>query len=107
MNPNLTPFARRTERVEINGVTFVCRELETAADMTALRDSPDYSYLMMIRCVFMDDGITPAFTDADVDDIKAETSVFRMQKLFKAVHSVNGLDAEEEAKNSEAAPTSS
>ena len=106
MNPNLTAFLRRSEEVEVNGAKFIVRELPTAADMTAMRDNADHSYLLLIGCVFCEDGITPAFSASDIPDIKEQTSVFRMEKLYRAVHRVNGLDAEAEVKNSEAVPTS-
>ena len=104
MNPNLEFFKRREERVLVGGVAFVARELATAADLSALKDDPDYSIKVLIRCIFMEDG-TPAFTDSDVVDIKAETSVFKMSELVRAVHRVNGMDQEAEVKNSEAVTT--
>lgn len=105
MNPNLECFKRREERVVVNGVTFIARELPTAADVAALRDGPDYSLKILVRCVFNEDG-TPAFTDEDIPDIKEKTSLFRMAPLVQAVHRANGMDSEAEVKNLEAAPIS-
>ena len=105
MNPNLKHFLRRSERVEIDGAVFVVKELPTAADLQALRDHADYGLKVVILCTFMEDGVTPAFSDADLADMKNETSVFGMSKLYSAVHKVNGMDREEEVKNSEAAPS--
>jgi hypothetical protein len=104
MNPNLERFKRREERVVVDGVAFVARELSTAADMMALRDDPDYSLKILVRCIFMESG-EPAFTDADIADMKEHTSIFKMAVLVQAVHRVNGMDAEAETKNSDAAPT--
>lgn len=104
MNPNLERFKRREERVTVDGVVFVARELSTAADIQALKDDPDYSMKVLVRCVFMDDG-KPAFTDADVADMKEHASLFKMSMLMGAVHRVNGMDQEAEVKNSEAVST--
>ena len=100
MNPNLERFARRT--AEFDG--FVVKELTTAADLAAIKDDPDYTYKIVVMCVFMPDG-SPAFTDADIPDMKTQSSLSKMSKLFAAVHKVNGMDAEEEIKNSAAAPS--
>ena len=104
MNPNLERFKRREERIPVDGVMFVAKELATAADLSALSDDPDYSLKVLIRCIFMEDG-TPAFTDEDIPDIKAATSVFKMSQLIQAVHRVNGMNQDAEVKNSAAVAT--
>ena len=104
MNPNLERFKRREERVTVDGVVFVAKELATAADLSALSGDPDYSLKVLVRCIFMEDG-TLAFTDSDIADIKTETSVFKMSELVKAVNRVNGMDQEAEVKNSAAVTT--
>lgn len=104
MNPNLEGFARRVEPFELNGTKFVLKELPTAADLSAMRDDPDYSMKVVVMCTFMEDG-TPAFTNADIPDMKAESGLFKMMKLVAAVHKVNGMVEDEEVKNSSAAPS--
>lgn len=105
MNKNLECFARREERVTVGGTVFVARELATAADIVSLRDDADFSLKTLVMCVFMEDGVTPAFTNEDIPDIKSKTSMFRMSALVSAVQRVNGMDKDAEVKNSEAAPT--
>lgn len=104
MNKNLECFARRVEPFELNGTKFVLKELPTAADLSAMRDDPDYSMKVVVLCTFMEDG-TPAFTNADIPDMKGESGLFTMMKLVAAVHRVNGMIADDEVKNSEAVPS--
>ena len=105
MNPNLECFARRVEPFELNGMKFVLKELPTAADLSAMKDDPDYSMKVVVMCTFMEDGVTPAFTLADIPDMKGESGLFKMMKLVAAVHKVNGMVEDEEVKNSSAAPS--
>lgn len=105
MNPLLECMARREERVTIGGTTFVVKELSTAADVVRFNDDPDQSLKVLVRCVYAENGNTPAFTDDDIPDIKNQTSLFRLSELIRAVHRVNGMDAAAEIKNSEAAST--
>jgi endonuclease YncB( thermonuclease family) len=107
MNPLLECMARRSEKVTIGAVTFTVKELNTAADVAQFSGDPDYSLKVLVRCVYVEDGDKLAFSDEDIPDIKEQTSLFRLSDLVRAVHRVNGMDAEETAKNSEAANTQS
>lgn len=104
-NEILQALAAREEEVTIGGHKLLVREMQQAADVTGFKeaDESNATYLMMVRCVFRADG-TPAFTDADIPALRA-SSRKKFSELAKAVHRVNGLDNEQEVKNSSAAPS--
>lgn len=105
MNPNLKAFSRRTATIVIGGITFVVKELASAAEVQSLKDDPDHSYRLAVMCTFNADGVTPAFSDEDIPDMKSETSMSSMTELYRTVSTVNGMDIKAEAKNSSAAPS--
>lgn len=96
-------LAAREERLEIGGIKLVVRELESAADVEALKDQVDAQYKMLVLCVFAEDG-TAAFALDEIPELK-KAGKATLNRLFAAVNRVNGFAAEAEAKNFEAAPS--
>ena len=104
MNPNLDVFKRRVDEFTIGGKKFIIKELTSASDIAALKDDKDYALKVIVRCAFTEDG-AQAFTDSDIPDLRAEMSLQKLNQLFRVVSKVNGMDVEEEIKNSAAVPT--
>jgi hypothetical protein len=95
----------REERITIGGQTLVIKEMTGNADRKPLTDGVDVDWKILVRCVFKEDG-GQLFSDADIPKLK-DSGTTKVGPLLKAVYRVNGLDVEAEAKNSEAAQTSS
>lgn len=98
----LAALAPREERIVINDVVFVLRELDSAADTAALRDQEDSAWKMLVRCCFTESG-NPYFTDADIPVLKTR-ALSRNKRLVEAAMRVNGELVEPEVKPSAAAP---
>lgn len=96
----LAALAPREEKLELGGQRLVARELESAADVEAFKDGVDFTYKLIVRCTFGEDG-ERAFSDEDIPALK-KASNKKLGPLVKAVHRVNGLLVEDEVKNSEA-----
>lgn len=104
MKPEDQEFlAGREERVKLGSRTVIVRELTSAIDLPLLAGDADASYRLLVRSVF-EEGGEPTFTDADIPALKA-ASRRRVSRLLDATVRVNGLDVEEEEKNSVAAPS--
>jgi hypothetical protein len=95
----------REEPVKLAGSTLIVRELSSAADLGATKGDPDIFYRLMMACVFEEDGVTPAMTAEDIPALKAGSRK-KLAPLVLAVQRVNGLDAEDDAKKSEAGQVS-
>lgn len=96
----------RSETIAWAGVKVVIRELDTAADLSAAPDPSDAAYWLLVRCAFYEDG-TPVFAEADIEVLrskKGKASTRKIAPLLRAVNRVNGLDLEDEVKNSVAGP---
>lgn len=104
VNPNIGLFARKSETVEISGRKFVVRQVRRASELVELKDGEDGNYRMLVRCLFDEAGV-PVFTDEDIPALREEASDINFIPLIQAIVRVNGLDVEDRAKNSEAAPS--
>lgn len=100
----LAEIKPREETVKLAGKQLVVREIPSATDLVspdAVPGAPEPYWQIIVRSVFNEAG-EPVFTDADVPALKAG-SKGKLRPLFAAVNRVNGLDVEENAKNSDAA----
>lgn len=104
MSDLLKLLAAREERVTLQGVTLLVREVAAAADVSALANADDMIFKLIIACTFVESG-DPAFTLDDMPRLKSASNV-RLQPLMAAVLRVNGMDIEAEAKNSAASQES-
>jgi hypothetical protein len=107
-------LARRKELIEFHGRKLLVVELENAADV-APEGTPkeDLFWHIMVACIYEAAETPekpgeyemgpPALTAADVPALKGG-SRRATRPLAQAVERVNGLNAEDEAKNSAAAP---
>lgn len=95
-------FAPREETVVMGGETYSVRTKPDDADL--LNPDLDYQYQFVVRSTFDAEG-KAAFTDEDIPALMAAPQVLKA-RLLNAVAKVNGWDAEEEEKNSEAGPSS-
>lgn len=86
----------REERVELGGHVLVVREAGKFSDLAALKGKDDSVYRMLVLCTFAEDG-TPAFTEADLADLKS-CSQMRLLPLVEAVNRVNGFDLKDNEK---------
>lgn len=93
----------REERLVFGKVKLVIKELDGSADNTVLREPEDRSWKLLVRCVFREDNGEPAFSDDDIPVLKKKSPTVTAP-LVVAVQRVNGMNLEEEAKNSDAAP---
>lgn len=103
----------REERITFGGRPLIVRELHSAAEVGTGKDDPDIFYRLMVCCIYEAEEVTPgvfqagpqALTVDDIPHLKAGSRK-KLAPLIHAVQRVNGLDVEEEVKNSEAAQTS-
>lgn len=96
-------LAPREEEIEFAGVKLRVRELETASESEAMRNSKDAVYHLIVLCVLDAEG-NRVFSEQDIPALKA-SSQQKMLPLIAAVHRVMGLSTEDEVKNSDAAPS--
>ena len=102
MLSDLVDFLKqREERIKLGGRALVVRELSSAGDTEPMRDGVDVAWKVLVRCTFLESGES-AFSDEDIPALKA-SSASKLGVLINAVNRVNGLNVEEEVKNSEAA----
>lgn len=97
----------RSEKLTWAGVKVVVSELDTAAELGAQPDAEDAAYWLLVRCTFYEDG-THVFADTDIPILrskKGKASSRKIAPLLRAVNRVNGLDLEDEVKNSGAGPS--
>ena len=95
----LTP---REDKIELGGVTFVLREIDSAADLAALRDGEDTAWKILVRSCFGESG-EPLFTDADIPALK-RGALARNRKLVEAAQRVNRELLDPDVKPSADAP---
>lgn len=96
----------RTETLTWAGQKIVVRELDTAAELGNQPDAEDAAYWLLVRCAFFEDD-TPVFAESDIPLLrskKGRVSTRKIAPLLRAVNRVNGLDLEDEVKNSGAGP---
>ena len=82
------------------GAKVCVQELASASDLIEAMSGEDAGFQMLVRSVTRVDG-TPVFSSADIPALK-RGAMKRLLPLLEAVHRVNGLSVENEAKNSEA-----
>lgn len=104
MSDLLQLLAAREERVTLEGVELVVREVEAAADTAAFIEPGDFVWKLVVASTFDANG-KPAFSYEQVPGLKA-ASKLKLAPLVAAVLRVNGRDIEAEAKNSEASQDS-
>ena len=104
INPNIAHFARKSEPLMIDGRKFTVRQVRSASELVEVKDSDEANYRLIIKCL-CDEAGNPVFTDADIPALKEEASEINFLPVLRAIARVNGLDVEERAKNSEAAPS--
>ena len=95
-------LAAREEKVKLGQLEVTVREMQSAADVSALSEDGDSAWKMVVYSTFDADN-QPLFKLEDIPALKA-TARTRMKPLVDAVMRVNGFDSEYEAKKSEAAP---
>lgn len=99
----LQALAPREEIVDVAGLQVKVREMESAAQSERLTDPGDAFYAGMVLCCFDPETGERLFTDDDIPMLKTRARK-GMKKLVDAVIRVNGYSAEDEIKNSDAAP---
>lgn len=104
MSDLLQLLKTREERVTLEGVELIVREVQAAADTVAFTEPGDFIFKLVVASTFAADG-SPAFTYDQVPALKA-ASKLKLAPLIAAALRVNGRDIEAEAKNSEADPGS-
>ena len=92
----------REERITVGGVKLLVREVTSAAEFAEM-PREDFGYQLVVKCV-LDEAGAPVFTAEDIPALK-NGSRAALLPLFVAVNRVNGLDAAENAKNSDAVPS--
>lgn len=97
----------RSESLVWAGKKIIVRELDTAAELGNQPSSEDAAYWLLVRCVFYEDG-GAVFADEDMPVLrskKGRASSRKIAPLIGACNRVNGLDVEDEVKNSGAGPS--
>lgn len=100
MSDLLQLLQAREERVTLEGVTLLVREVPAAADTAAFLQEGDFIFKLLVASTFNEAGAA-AFTYEQVPALK-NASKLKLRPLLEAVLRVNGLDAEVEVKNSAA-----
>jgi hypothetical protein len=103
MLDDLAEFLKpREEKLKFGKVHLVVKELDGTADHSALKETEDAQWKILVRCIFREDSGQPAFEDKDIPALRKKSPVVTAP-LVNAVNRVNGLSTEEEVKNSDAA----
>lgn len=98
----LAALAPREEIVELGDLRVVLRELDSAADVSSLRDGADSGWKILVRSCFSEAGEL-LFTDDDIPTLK-KGALARNKRLLEAAMRVNGELLDPEVKPSAAAP---
>jgi hypothetical protein len=92
-------YKDREEKVKHGKAVLVVKQWDGSEKKWVFEDPDDIQWRLIERCVFRENG-ERAFTRKDVDKLRSKPLV--SGQLAAAVSRVNGLDLEQEAKNSEA-----
>jgi hypothetical protein len=93
-------YKDREERVKHGRLTLVVRQWDGSDREWVFQDPSDVTWRLVERCVFRENG-ERAFDKNDVETMKKKPLI--AGQLVPVVNRVNGMDLEEEAKNSDAA----